>query len=101
MKAAEPLGNDEAEEAVIQRKGPLIQSYQSENNRLEHGPMIPHIYGFVNRNMPWIRDYYKKEVALVHYLFQMTLNEESDWSLLTDPKEWNRFPLRIQEHDPQ
>lgn len=60
MKAAEPLGNDEAEEAVIQRKGPLIQSYQSENNRLEHGPMIPHIYGFVNRNRPWIRDYYKK-----------------------------------------
>lgn len=54
MKAAVPLGNDEAQEAVIQGQGALIEAYQGQNKRLEHGPTIPYLGALVETTVPAI-----------------------------------------------
>jgi hypothetical protein len=41
MKATEPLGHDEAQEAMIQGKCPLIEADESQNGSLEHREKIP------------------------------------------------------------
>ena len=48
IEAAEPLGNDKTQKAVIQRKCSLIQSDECEHDSLKHGMKIPRLRRFVN-----------------------------------------------------
>ncbi len=40
MKAAEPLGNNETEKAMIQRERPLIETNQGQHRCFQHGKRI-------------------------------------------------------------
>ncbi len=47
MKATEPLGHDEAQQAMIQGKCPLIEANERQDSRLEHRTKIPQWQRFV------------------------------------------------------